>query len=156
MAMTPRVSPEAQAIAAGISARFDRDREIVLALNEAQHRLLDANDQLTSGLSAEALLAIYGPAGPDLGLSGEKPPVLREEFPVEALTSVAMTIRTAFIDYQNRAEDRRQLAYDVGEQNAALTAALTADGLTAEQIAAADVHALAEGHYRSAKQEPTR
>jgi hypothetical protein len=80
----------------------------VLALNAASRRLRDANDQLASSLSAEALQAVYGPAGPDLGLSGEKPPVLREEFPVEALADVAKTIRVAHIDYQDRAEDRRQ------------------------------------------------
>jgi hypothetical protein len=154
--MSARVSPQTQAIAAAISALFDRDHEIVLALNDASRRLRDANDRLTSGLSAEALQAVYGPAGPDLGLSGEKPPVLREEFPVEALANVARTIRVAHIDYQSRAEDRRQLAYDVGEQNAALTQALTRDGFTPNEIAVADVHALAEGNYRPATQETPR
>jgi hypothetical protein len=92
--MTERPIPAA-AIAAAVELAqlFERDRELALALNEAQRRLLDGNDRLTAGLSAEALRGIYGPAGPDLGLSGRRPPVLEAEHPIAALEEVADTIR---------------------------------------------------------------
>jgi hypothetical protein len=54
-------------VAAELVGLFDRERELALALNEASDRLQAGNDQLTAGLSAEALRAIYGPTGPDLG-----------------------------------------------------------------------------------------
>lgn len=152
--MTERAIP-APAIAAAVELAqlFERDRELVLALNAAQDRLLRGTDRLTSGLSAEALKAVYGPAGPDLGLSGRPPEVLQAEQPIAALQEVADTIRSAFIDYQDRGDDRRILAMDVGEANVRLIAALSAAGFTEQEARSADVHALADGRYAPAREE---
>lgn len=114
-------------------------------LNTAQRRLLEANDGLTVGLSARALRNVYGPDGPDLGLSGRRPPVLEDELPVGALEDVADTIRHAFTEYQGVAEQRRELGFDVGEANAGLIAALTAAGFTEAEARRADVDALTVG-----------
>jgi len=115
--------------------------------------LLDGNDRLTAGLSAEALRGIYGPAGPDLGLSGRRPPVLEAEQPIAALQEVADTIRRAFIDYQNAAEERRRLGVDVGEANARLVTVMTAAGFAEHEARGADVAGLAQGVYRAASDE---
>ena len=58
-------------VAAELVGLFDRERELALARAIA----CSGDDQLTAGLSAEALRASYGPTGPDLGSSGRKPPV---------------------------------------------------------------------------------
>jgi hypothetical protein len=59
------VPDAARRLAARLGGLLDRDRELVVALNAAQRRLLDANARLSSGLSARALRDVYGPAGPD-------------------------------------------------------------------------------------------
>jgi hypothetical protein len=146
--MTGAGSPAARAAAARLAGLFARDQELAVALNEAHARLLDANDQLTSGLSAEALLGGYGAGGPDLGLSGERPPVLRDEFPVRALEQVAEAIRVAHNDYQRAGEDRRLLAFDVGDAAADLRRVLVGEGFSELEARRADVPALAAGVYR--------
>ena len=138
-----------RATAQRLTGLFLRDQELTRALNDAHQQLLDANDRLTAGLSAEALRGIYGPAGPDLALSGDPPPVLREEFPVAALERVAGAIRVAHDEYQRVADDRCVLAFEIGEAAAELTAALTAAGFSEEEARAADVHALATGIFRA-------
>ena len=143
------VPTAARVIAQRLAGLFTRDQELTRALNDAHQRLLDANDRLTSGLSAEALQGVYGPAGPDLGLSGDPPPVLREESPVATLQEVSRLIRVAHYDYQGVAEQRRQLAFDVGEVASELHAALTAAGFSEEGARAADVHALATGSFHA-------
>jgi hypothetical protein len=153
--MSGRTIPAAAVeVAAELVRLFDRDRELVLALNEASDRLQAGNDQLTAGLSAEALRAIYGPTGPDLGLSGRKPPVLEHDSPVSALEQVADSIRRAFIDYQNVAESRRQLGFEVGDANARLIAAMTAAGFSEQQARQANVRALATGSFELSEDTP--
>lgn len=137
-----------RAIAKRMSGLFDRDQELAEALNAAHQRLLDANGRLTSGLSAEALLGVYGPGGADLGLSGERPEVLLDDSPIAALEQVAQDIRVAHNDYQQVAEQRRQLAFDVGETNAELQSALGVLGVPPGQARAAHIDALAEGVLR--------
>ena len=66
---------------------------------------------------------------------------------------MADTIRRAFIDYQNGAEERRRLGVDVSEVNARLIAAMTAAGFAEQEVRGADVRALAEGVYRAASEE---
>jgi hypothetical protein len=132
-------------LAADLGELFDRDQELTVTLADAQRRLLDRNDQLTAGLSAGALKALYGPSGPDLGLSARKPAVLQSDQPIAALERVAEKIRHAFIDYQNAGETRRQLAMDVGETLGRLITVMTVAGYTAEQARHADVRALAAG-----------
>jgi hypothetical protein len=147
------VPPAARAHAARLRELFDRDRQLATALNAAQRRLNDANDQLTSGLSAEALRAVYGPMGPDLGLSARKPPVLADEQPIAALERVAYEIRSAFHDYQRIADDRRVLGVDIGEVHARMAAVLQAAGCSADEARRADVDALAAGRFEFAHEE---
>jgi hypothetical protein len=65
-------------------------------------------------------------------------------------------IRRAFWAHQQASEQRRQLAVDVGELSAALTAALTNAGHTPEQARSANVHELAAGTWQPATQQMTR
>ncbi|MDQ1715632.1 MAG: hypothetical protein QOC60_1577 [Frankiaceae bacterium] len=127
---------------------FARDQQLAIALNAARSRLLAANDSLTAGLSTQALLAVYGPMGPDLGLSRHKPPVLADEHPIAALERVADEIRSAFSDYQYTADDRRVLAADIGHAAAELSAAMVAAGFTRADARNADIQALAAGAFR--------
>ncbi len=147
------VPAPARDVAGRLAAMFERDRELVLALNDAQHRLRAANDRLTASLSAKALRAIHGPQRPDIGPSGPRPAVLEAQHPISALEKVADTIRRAFIDYQNAVEERRQLAFDIGDANAQLVAAMTAAGFTHSEVRSAEVQALAKGVYRPAMQQ---
>jgi hypothetical protein len=146
--MTTEVSPAARAVARRLAGLFSRDQELAVALKEANNRLLEANGRLTSGLSAEALQGVYGPGGPDLALSGRRPPVLGEDSPVEALERVAAAIRVAHDDYQGIAEERRLLAFEVGDAAAELRVVLVGEGFSELEARRADVDALAAGVYR--------
>jgi hypothetical protein len=109
------VPQHARSLAAQLSILFDHDVEIVKALNLAHHRLANANQQLADPTTLDTLL-------PDLHRQ----------------------IHRAFCAYQDAAEQRRQLAVDVGELAQALTDALTAAGWTAQQARHANVHQLAD------------
>jgi hypothetical protein len=147
--MTPTsITAAARDAAEVLVELFARDQQLAIALNTASSRLLAANDRLTVGLSAKALLAVYGPTGPDLGLSGRKPPVLPHEHPVAALERVADEIRGALSDYQHTADDRRILAADIGHAAAELSAAMIAAGFTRADARNADVQAIAAGAFR--------
>ena len=65
-------------------------------------------------------------------------------------------VQSAFWAYQQTAEERRQLAVDVGELSAGLTNALTAAGHTPEQARSANVHELAAGTWQPAAKETKR
>lgn len=62
-------------------------------------------------------------------------------------------IRRAFCAHQHAAEQRRQLAVDVGELSQQLTDTLTGAGRTREQARAANVHQLAAGTWQPAGNE---
>ena len=109
------VTAHARQLAARLSALFDRDLEIVKQLNDAHHRLANANQQLDAR------------ATPD----------------THRLPDLHWQIHRAFCAYQNAAEQRRQLAVDIGETAQQLTDALTAAGWTAQQARHANVHQLA-------------
>ena len=109
------VPAHARQLAAHLSALFDRDLEIVKRLNDAQHHLADANQQLDARAS---------------------PDMLR-------LPDLHWQIQRAFCAYQDAAEQRRQLAINVGEIAQQLTDALTTAGWTAQQARRANVHQLA-------------
>jgi len=110
------VPAHARQLAARLSALFDRDVEIVKRLNDAHQRLANANQQLDAQ-----------PA-PD----------------TPRLADLHWRIHHAFCAYQDAAEQRRQLAVDVGEIAQQLTDALTQAGWTAQQARRANVHQLAE------------
>lgn len=126
---------------------FDRDQQLAIKQNAAQDQLRGGLDQLTSGLSAEALQAIYGPQGPDLGLSGERPPVLAADQPVAALERAAYEIRSGFVDYQRFADERRMVAADAGEATVRLERAITAAGRDDLDASTIDVDALIAGRW---------
>ena len=64
------VPAHARQLAAQLSALFERDVEIVERLNDAQHRLQDANERLWSGLAPDAFGLIYdGAAAAAIGTS---------------------------------------------------------------------------------------
>ena len=147
--MRPAAIPAAARDAARVLVElFARDQQLAIALNAASERLHAANERLMPGLSAHALLTVYGPIGPDLGLSGHKPPALADDHPIAALERVAEEIRSAFSDYQHTADDRRVLAADIGEAAAELSAAMVAAGFTRAHARNADVQALAAGALR--------
>ena len=79
------VPAHARELAARLSELFDRDVEIVKQLNDAHHRLAHANEQLYTGRVLDTPQQIH------------------------------WQIHHAFSTYQAAAEQRRQLAVDVGE-----------------------------------------
>ena len=103
-------------LAGRLSALFDRDVEIVKRLNDAHTRLASANEQLDARSAPDTL----------------------------SLPDLHWRIHHAFCAYQDAAEQRRQLAVDVGEIAQQLTDALTQAGWTAQQARRANVHQLAE------------
>ena len=143
------VPAPARQLAARLSALFERDVEIVERLNDAQHRLQDANERLWSGLAPDAFGLIYdGAAAAAIGTSAIAA-LIRDGGPaansamLEALQHVRGTIHRAFCRYQFACEERRQLAIEVGELSQQLTDALGAAGWSAPQARQANVHELA-------------
>jgi hypothetical protein len=143
------VPAPARELAAQLSALFEHDVEIVERLNDAQHRLQDANERLWSGLAPDAFGLIYdGAAAAAIGTSAiaalihDGGPAANSTM-LEALQNVHGTIHRAFCQYQFACEERRQLAVEVGELSQQLTDALRAAGWSAQQAQQANVHELA-------------
>jgi hypothetical protein len=144
--MRPR--PRAE-LAACLSALFARDVEIVERLNDAHHRLADANELLWSRLAPDAFGLIYdGAPAAAIGTS-QIAALIRDGGPaansqvLAYLQNVHWTIRSGFRAYQAACEERRQLAFDVGELSRQLTDALSAAGWSTDEARNADVHELA-------------
>ena len=108
------VPAHARELATRLSAQFQRDVEIVKQLNNAHDRLAHANAQLYPGRAPDALQHVH------------------------------WQIHHAFCAYQAAAEQRRQLAIEVGEHSQQLADALCAAGWSAQQARQANVHQLAE------------
>jgi len=155
------VGADVRELAEALAALFAADRQLVVELNAAQRRLLDANDLLRVGVSADALRVLPGatgsgkasvlwsvaPAGGSRG--GES--VGSAGCPITdryALEVIADSIRYALRDYQLFADQRRAVAADVGETTARLVDAMRAAGFSEEQARNADVWALRDGVYR--------
>ena len=143
-------------LAAGLSVLFERDVEIVRRLNDAQSRLLDANEQLWSGLAPDAFGLVYDGAVPagqsqiaklvsDARSAGAPD---TDAAVLEALQRIHWAIHRAFCAYQSACEERRQLAVDVGELSQQLTEVLCAAGFRADNARNADVHELAGAGIR--------
>ncbi len=153
----PVVSARARALAAGLSALFDADRGIARRLNDAQRRLLDANERLWSGLHPDALGSIYD--GAALGGHSEIAELIghgladggpgRQVAALGALQEIHWQVHRAFCEYQSACEERRQLAAEVGELAAGLTDALCAVGWTKQDAQSANVHQLAASAPRT-------
>jgi hypothetical protein len=69
---------------------------------------------------------------------------LEAEDPLAAVQQVHWQIHRAHLDYQDAAEQRRQLAVDVGELTRELVEVLTAAGWTEEQARNANILKLAK------------
>ncbi|MGH2844357.1 MAG: hypothetical protein ACRDKL_12365 [Solirubrobacteraceae bacterium] len=64
-------------------------------------------------------------------------------------------VHSAFFAYQQAAEERRQLGFDVGELSQQLTDTLTNAGHTREQARSANVHELAAGTWQPTQGKET-
>ena len=142
------VPAHARQLAAQLSALFDRDVEIVKRLNDAHHRLQQASERLSSGLAPDAFGLTNDNTAAAIGQSpiaalirdgGRTAP----SQVLEALKHARWQIHGSFCQYQSASEERRQLAFDVGEISEQLTHALCAAGWSADQARTANVHQLA-------------
>ena len=153
------VPVRARELAARLAALFVTDGQLAVALSDAQHRLLGANDRLWSGLHGDVLGFGCGEvrrvaAGKDVVAErmvdapggGDGPGV--EMAMLGVLERVYWTIGRAFVDYQRAYEERRRLAVDVGELAQQLIEVLCAAGWSEQAARSADVHELAIGGAR--------
>jgi hypothetical protein len=143
------VPAPARQLATQLSALFDRDVEIVKRLNDADHRLQDAGERLWSGLAPDAFGLIYHDAGGAAVGTSPIAKLIRDGGPtansliLEALKQARWQIHHGFCQYQSACEERRQLAFEVGELSQQLAQALCAAGWSADQARHANVHELA-------------
>ena len=143
------VPVQARQLATRLSTLFDRDIEIVKRLNDAQRQLASANEHLWSGLAPDA----FGLTLDDDNAAaiGQSPigALIRDGGPaanspmLQALKQAHWQIHRSFCQYQSACEERRQLAFDVGELSQQLTHTLCAAGWNADQARHANVHQLA-------------
>jgi len=149
------VPAHARALAARLSALFDKDSGIAARLNGAQRRLREANDRLWSGLAPDAFGLIYDGAAPAghsqlaelIGATvaaGEPGPPVAV---LAALQEIHWQVHRSFCEYQSACEERRQLAVEVGELAVQLTDALCAAGFSQQDAQRADVHQLARAAW---------
>jgi hypothetical protein len=152
-AMERWVPDLARRLAAQLDAQFGQDAALAGRLNAAQWRLNRANDRLWSGLQPDGLAAVYGedPAAVDVAFAEHRSEVLGARDPFAAVQEVHWQIHRAFITYQTVAEDRRQLAADIGELIRQFVDALVAVGWSEEQARNTNVRELASN--RQATQE---
>lgn len=143
--MNAAITERARVLAAQLACQFGRDAELVERLAWAQRRLTRANDRLWWGLHPDGLAAVYGedPAAVDVAFAENRSEVLGAPDPLAAVQQAHWSVNSAFVDYQAVAEERRQLAADVGETIRAFIEELVAAGWTEEQARNADVHELA-------------
>jgi len=150
------VPVRARGLASRLSALFERDVEIVKRLNDAQRRLCNANERLWSGLSPDAFGLIYdgsAPAGASriAAVMADARRGGGADMSAAALCVLQEThwaIRSGFYAYQAACEERRQLAFEVGELSRELTDALCAAGWSADEARNADVHELVRAGLR--------
>ncbi len=155
--MTGGVPARARRIAGELVVAFAEDQQLARRLNAAHERLQQANSQLWSGLHPDALgllnddtdhTAISEGSSVIVGLASD---AIRFEHSVQETEAVLLpklqeihwTIHRAQADYQTTAEQRRQLAADVGELIARLVDALIGAGWSEPDARNADVHELA-------------
>jgi hypothetical protein len=153
MIVSSRATPAgARELAGRLSALFRSDVQIAERLNDAQRRLREANERLWSGLSPDAfgLVDDGAAAGGESSIGELVGGALSSGGGLDAravvlgaLAQAHWTIHRAFVDYQSACEERRQLAVEVGELSAQLTAVLCAAGWSEHDARDADVHELA-------------
>jgi hypothetical protein len=124
---------------------FTRDVELVQQLNAAQAQLQAANDRLWSGLQPDGLAVLYDehPAAVEFACAEHHSAALDSAEPLVAVQQVHSTVRSAFLTYQAVAEERHQLAMDVGEVTRQFVDTLVATGWSEDQARDANVRELA-------------
>jgi hypothetical protein len=144
-AMSRAVPDLARKLAGRLDALFTHDATLAHRLNDAQQRLQHANNRLWSGAHPDGLAAIYGehPAAVDVAFAEHRSEVLGAPDPLTAIQQVHRQIHRAFIAYQTVAEERRQLAAEIGELVRQLVDALLTAGWTEEQARTTNIHELA-------------
>ena len=144
-----RVVPaHARGLAGKLSALLTQDVAIIERLNDAERRLMNANERLWSGLAPDAFGLVYDSADAATIGTSEVAALTRDERPdsnamLAALQNVHWRVHRAFLDYQDACEQRRRLAIEVGELSRQLTDALRAAGWSALEAHEANVHELA-------------
>ena len=135
----------ARRLAAQLDAQFGQDAALAERLNAAQSQLQRASDRLWWGLHPDGLAAVYGedPAAIDLAFAEHRSEVLGARDPLAAVQQVHWQIHRAFIAYQTVAEERRQLAAEIGELIRQFVDALVAVGWSEEQARTTNVRELA-------------
>ncbi len=134
--MTREVSVRAATLAARLASLFVSDSEIVVRLSEAQRRLLSANDRLWSGLHPDAFGVVYGDAR-RVAVGGES------AIAAGMIDALRAGDGSRKLEYRSACEERRQLAFDVGELSAQLIEELCAAGWSEQAARCADVNELA-------------
>ena len=141
----------AREIAGRLSALFDRDVEIVRRLNGAQHCLQDAIRRLWSGVSPD----VFGVVCDGAAITGSSSIASlmadtrstggldTDSAVLAAPPEIHWQVHRAFHAYQRACEERRQLAFDVGELSRQLTDVLCAAGWSRDEARRIDVHTLA-------------
>jgi len=147
-----RVVPaHARTVAGRLAALFDRDRQLAERLAAAHRRLHAANDRLGPGPAVDLLWPDRAAPVADSALAAA--PEVDHTTNASAVAAgsgqLHSEIHGAFWDYQQASEQRRQIAFEVGELAQQLTDALTGAGWSAKQAHTADVH-------RLARQQPGR
>jgi hypothetical protein len=135
----------ARRLATQLDAQFGQDAGLARQLNAAQRQLQCANDQLWWGLHPDGLAAVYGedPAAVDVASAEHRSDVLGARDPRAAIRRVHWQIHRGFSAYQIAAEERRQLAAEIGELIRQLVDALVAVGWSEEQARDTNVRELA-------------
>jgi hypothetical protein len=144
-AMEPSAPDLARRLAAELDAQLGQDAALVRRLNAAQRQLERANDQLWCGLHPDGLAAVYGedPAAVHAAFAEHRSEVLGGRDPLAAIQQVHWQIHRAFSAYQTVAEERRQLAAEIGELIRQLVDLLVAVGWSEEQARNTNVRELA-------------
>ena len=150
--MSGSISAVARALAGELERRFRQDAELAERLRDAQERLTRANDRLWWGLHPDGLKAVYGddPTPVEVAVAESHSEALDHRDPLVAVQQVRSQILGAFRDYQFAAEERRQLAAEIGEVIRRFVDELMAAGWPEEQARNANVHELASSKGRVA------
>lgn len=144
--MTSRPVPDsARNLAAQLNALFAQDAALVRRLNGAQRRLQSANDRLWWGLHPDGLAAVYAedPAAVEVAFAEHRSEVLGAPDPLAAVQQVHWTVHAAFLNDQAAAEQRRQLAAEIGEVIRQFVDTLVAAGWSEQHARNANVHEIA-------------
>ena len=120
-------------------ARFARDAELA------------RNDRLWWGMHSDGMATLYGehPAAVEVAFAEHRSEALSAPDPLQAIQQAHCQIHRAHCDYQDAAEERRQLAVDVGEITRSFVDELVAGGWSEQEARNANVHELASSGRRA-------